>query len=51
MWVMHIQLNAHSEGLVSNARIAYSIKCHSEGLVFYASITYLVKCPHQRFGF
>jgi hypothetical protein len=27
MQVLHVQLNAHSEGLVSNVGIAYSIKC------------------------
>ncbi len=26
-WVLYIQLNAHNEGLVYDAGIAYSIKC------------------------
>jgi hypothetical protein len=27
MWVFHIQLNAHSEGLVYDVDIAYLVKC------------------------
>jgi hypothetical protein len=44
MQVLHIQLNAHGECLVSDVGMHIKLNVHNEEFVFDASIAFLITC-------